>query len=427
MKNTEIIRKFDPNQPRDEFGMWTDTGQGEKIKVYRGTGRNYAEGENEGFLWVSTDKSVASNYADIDDDGNLMVEEFEIDKPKNPFKFGYSNPNQYVTAENVGNIWRRELTKRVKAKEITIDEYRVTSNLISKWQKMAGSKVEMLHTLLNKPATAKTSAQIIFNLGYDALEISEGDSVTYGLLKNVKSLQSNYILKFDPNQPRDEDGKWTDTGASSSDSQEDNDENNQESTELTDDEIASINAYTGDYFEYLTKYEALKNDPEKLAQFLENNRPFDESAANFEFRLALMSEEIQNGINKMRKNPNYQFTGTVFRGDGWYNSERGLDSYNRQLSLFIDAHDSDEIITYDTFFSTSSDKRIAESFQTSLNKYEIDYIIKVKNAAFIKEFSQHPTEDEILLLPGSKFKVIDIDQDLFTDKNSHIITLELQN
>ena len=215
MKNTEIIRKFDPNQPRDEFGMWTDTGQGEKIKVYRGTGRNYAEGENEGFLWVSTDKSVASNYADLDDDGNLMVEEFEIEKPKKPFQFGYTNPNQYVTAENVGHIWRRELTKLAKAKEITIDEWRKTSDLIRDWEKMAGSKVQMLHTLLNKPATAKTSAQIIFNLGYDALEISEGDSVTYGLLKNVKNLQYNFILKFDPNQPRDYRGRWTDTGEGS--------------------------------------------------------------------------------------------------------------------------------------------------------------------------------------------------------------------
>lgn len=426
MKNTDIIRKFDPNQPRDEFGMWTDTGQGEKIKVYRGTGRNYAEGENEGFLWVSTDKSVASNYADIDDDGNLMVEEFEIDKPKNPFKFGYSNPNQYVTAENVGNIWRRELTKRVKAKEITIDEYRVTSNLISKWQKMAGSKVEMLHTLLNKPATAKTSAQIIFNLGYDALEISEGDSVTYGLLKNVKSLQSNYILKFDPNQPRDEDGKWTDTGASSSESQEGSDENNEESTELTDDEIASIQAYTSSDYKKLTTYQALQDEPEKLAQFLENNRPNDLSPGAFEFKLALMSEEIENGINKMRLNPKYQFTGNVFRGDSWTSSRQ--NGFNRQMALFQDAFDSDEIVTYETYMSTSTDSKVADDFQINMHKYKIDYIIKVKNGASIKEFSAYPKEDEVLLLPGSKFKVINIDQDIYgIDDESYLIELELQN
>ena len=213
MKKKHFTIKFDPNQARDEYGKWTDTGQGEKIKVYRGTGRNYAEGENEGFLWVSTDKSVASNYADLDDDGNLMIDEFEIEKPKKPFKFGYSNPNQYVTAKNVANIWKRELTKLAKAKKITIDEWRKTSNLISDWEKMAGSKVQMLHTLLNKRATAKTSAQIIFNLGYDALEISEGESVTYGLLKNVKNLEYNFILKFDPNQARDRRGRWTDTGA----------------------------------------------------------------------------------------------------------------------------------------------------------------------------------------------------------------------
>ena len=425
MKNTEIIRKFDPNQPRDEFGMWTDTGQGEKIKVYRGTGRNYAEGENEGFLWVSTDKSVASNYADLDDDGNLMVEEFEIEKPKKPFQFGYTNPNQYVTAENVGNIWRRELTKLAKAKEITIDEWRKTSDLIRDWEKMAGSKVQMLHTLLNKPATAKTSAQIIFNLGYDALEISEGDSVTYGLLKNVKNLQYNFILKFDPNQPRDENGRWTDTGASSSDSQEGSDENNEESTELTDDEIASIKAYTRNDFKNLTTYQALQDEPEKLAQFLENNRPNDLSPGAFEFKLALMSEEIENGINKMRLNPKYQYTGNVFRGDSWSASRQ--NSFNRQMSLFQDAFDNDEIVTYETFMSTSTDSKVGGWFQANIHTYKIDYIIKVKNGALIKEYSQHPTEDEVLLLPGSKFKVISIDQDVFTDKEDYLIELELIN
>jgi hypothetical protein len=355
-----------------------------------------------------------------------MVEEFEIEKPKNPFKFGYSNPNQYVTAENVGDIWRRELTKRAKSKEITIDDWRKTSALISDWEKMAGSKVEMLHTLLNKPATAKTSAQIIFNLGYDALEISEGDSVTYGLLKNVKNLEYDFILKFDPNQPRDEDGKWTDTGASSSESsQEDNDENNQESTELTDDEIASINAYTDQDFRQLTYYQSIQDEPEKLADFLQYNRPPDLSPEAFEFKLALMSEEIENGINKMRKNPKYQFTGNVFRGDSW--SDARQNGFNRQLSLFQDAFDSDEIVTYDTYMSTSTNSKTAEDFQWDKHKYKIDYIIKVKNGAFIKEYSEHPAEDEVLLLPGSKFKVIDIDQDIFTDDESYLITLELEN
>ena len=62
-----------------------------------------------------------------------------------------------------------------------------------------------------------------------------------------------------------------------------------------------------------------------------------------------------------------------------------------------------------------------------ISKYKIDYIIKVKNGAFIKEYSEHPAEDEVLLLPGSKFKVIDIDQDIFTDDESYLITLELEN
>ena len=395
MKNTEIIRKFDPSQPRDEDGQWTNTGQGEKIKVYRGTGRNYAEGENEGFLWVSTDKSVASNYADLDDEGNLMVEEFEIEKPKKPFKFGYSNPNQYVTAENVGNIWRRELTKLAKAKKITIDEWRKTSDLIRDWEKMAGSKVEMLHTLLNKTSTAKTSAQIIFNLGYDALEISEGDSVTYGLLKNVKNLEYNFILKFDPNQPRDESGKWTNTGGSSSTSED----SNQESTKLTIDEKYYLREYT-------------RNGYSEYNQYLANpDSSFITEAQKYEYEQQI--EYIKSALKKLGQDPENIFEGIVFRGDVWKLEDRGLKSYNRTIDMFKNALDNDSLVNYNVFMSTTQDFKQALDFAQPRSEWgdnygQIMYSVITKNGAKIDSYSAYPKELEILFAPGTKFKVTEM-------------------
>ena len=199
---------FDPNQSRNADGTW---GSGvDKITVYRGRGRNYAEGENEGFLWVATNKETASNYAEWDEDGNPLVDEWQIDKPKNPLKFPYKRPNQYVTSENIENIFRQYLLRKIKAKEISIEDYRLLSEKIKKFRKLAGDKVEALSTVLNKKETAKISSEIIRDLGFDALEISEGTFVTYGLLKTKKLLKDiiNQKAGFDPNQQRNDDGTW---------------------------------------------------------------------------------------------------------------------------------------------------------------------------------------------------------------------------
>lgn len=191
---------FDPNQPRNEDGEWGSGGG--KITVYRGRGRNYREGENEGFLWVATNRETALNYAELDDDGNPMIEDLEIDTPKNPFKLPYKNQNQYVTSENVGNLFRRELYKKVKSKEITIDDYRRISDKIKNYVEVAGDKVERVHTLLNKPSVSKLTSDILKELGFDAMEIDEGDGATYGLLKRRSK------AGFDPDQPRSDNGQW---------------------------------------------------------------------------------------------------------------------------------------------------------------------------------------------------------------------------
>jgi len=134
------------------------------------------------------------------------VDSWEVDKPQNALRFPYKRPNQYVTSDNISNIFRQYLTRMVKAKEISIEDYRVLSDKIRKFKELAGDKVEALSTLLNKPETSKIVSEIIYDLGFDALEISENGIVTYGLLKRKKDL--SFKAGFDPNQSRNDDGTW---------------------------------------------------------------------------------------------------------------------------------------------------------------------------------------------------------------------------
>lgn len=539
MKNIEIIRKFDPNQPRDWRGRWTDTGEGslmdrpcfkkwfgdskivdengEPKVYYHGTTHDFDEFDDErgniendfgiGFYFSSSRDDVDVNYdstegADllnrIDQMAERLMAEDEnlslfqatriatdelsgqenriievVLSVQNPMVIGGKNENTFEynydeeTGEETGSyIDFIEALRRASYKYYDVDIDKAISDMFENAGYDFGGATDVFQALRKSEglayATDENGNLASGELLREAIELAGFDGIvdnnvfdkfrmdgTYPDTSHVIAFKPNqiksidaesfcddrniykteifdFIQKFDPNQPRDEDGKWTDTGASSSESsQEDNDENNQESTELTDDEIASINAYTDQDFRQLTYYEAIQDEPEKLADFLKYNRPPDLSPEAFEFKLALMSEEIQNGINKMRKNPKYQFTGNVFRGDSW--SDARQNGFNRQLSLFQDAFDNDEIITYDTYMSTSTNSKTADDFTFDSHKYKIDYIIKVKNGAFIKEYSAHPTEDEVLLLPGSKFKVVDIDQDIFTDDESYLITLELEN
>ena len=173
-----FLAGFNPNQPRSKDGKW-----GNEITVYRGKGRNYRKGENEGFLWVATDKSDAMNYADLDENGEWMIDEFTIEKPKNVFTFPYKNRNQYVTSENIGNIFRQYVHRQVKAKLMNKSEWQIIWRKIDEFERLAGDKVEMIHTLINKPETSKLASSIIRDLGFDAIGVKENESFTYGLLK----------------------------------------------------------------------------------------------------------------------------------------------------------------------------------------------------------------------------------------------------
>lgn len=168
----------------------------EKVTVYRGKGKNYKDTENEGFDWVSEDKAVADEYAGKDESGKLTVEEREIDKPKNVFSLPYKNPNQYVTSENIANLFRRAMTNKIKSKELTKEQWKSISEKIKQYEKLAGKKLEMTHTKLNKPEVAKIAAEILSDLGYDAIGMKEDGKLTYGIIKKPTKAEEEKGRKF---------------------------------------------------------------------------------------------------------------------------------------------------------------------------------------------------------------------------------------
>ena len=470
-----IIYKFNPNQPRDEDGKWTDTGStssddsedgkltasyllaqkltvDEKYYLREYTRNGYSRynqylANPNSSIWTEAEKAdfekqigfVKSALAKLGENPETFFDGISYrgdvwkledrglkSYERNIKLFNDAFENDSLVDYNVFMSTTQDFNQALDFAQPRADWGSNYGQIIYTIQSKKGAKIDDYSAypkeleVLFSPGTKFKVVEMNSMFGQDnvwniLLEQQDAESKSINLI--------NLTQKFDPNQPRDEDGQWTDTGGSSSDSQEDNDENNQEPT---DDEISSINEYTDSQFMYLTNYEAIKNDPKKLAEYLDANRIYGESMEDFEIRLKQMSEEIKNGINKLRKNPKYQFTGDVFRSDSWGGDKR--NRYNTRLSEFQDAFDNDEIVTYKTYMSTSTDSKVPEMFKWKGHKYQIDYIIKVKDGAFIDEFSQHQGEDEVLLLPGSKFKVIDIDQDIFIDdKESYLITLELQN
>jgi hypothetical protein len=171
----------------DEVIAGIEDKETEKIKVYRGEGANFGKKENEGFNWVAADKTVASNYAGIDNEGNVNTKEIEIDKPKNIFELPYKT-NVDVKASNIGENIREIVRQKMNDGSISGEEVSSLLEEIGEWEKIAGENLEKYHTKLNKPGSSKKISDILSKLGYDAIMINETNSEgkltpTYGLIK----------------------------------------------------------------------------------------------------------------------------------------------------------------------------------------------------------------------------------------------------
>ena len=76
-----------------------------------------------------------------------------------------------------------------------------------------------------------------------------------------------------------------------------------------------------------------------------------------------------------------------------------------------------DLFSYNTFFSSSKSKKIAEGFMW--DDYKVLFDIKSKKWISIEEFSLIPAEKEVIFFPKTLFRVNDI------EKNENNITIKL--
>jgi hypothetical protein len=161
-----------------------------KIKVFRGTGRNVASGENSAIQWVAEDRRVAENYAEGE-----QVEELEIEEPKKPFEM----PSNvvYVRGNDVANRLRTERDKMFKAKQISREQYVEIGDAINEFAEVAGDDLELYSTKVNKQGASDAFVKALRLMGFDGLVQMEShdsaspftatrtgnESMTYGIFK----------------------------------------------------------------------------------------------------------------------------------------------------------------------------------------------------------------------------------------------------
>lgn len=162
-------------------------------KMYRVTGDNVAAGENKAFTWVAEDRAVAENYAGVDG----VVEEIEVRKPSNPYKFPF-NPKTYVKAENIGNVLRAELAAAIKSKKVKGQK---NINLLKKHIKAIEfytnneGKLELYLAKVNNNKSNHILKDLLIALGYDGILVEEGHSSvspmtnTYAIFKEEVAQQ----------------------------------------------------------------------------------------------------------------------------------------------------------------------------------------------------------------------------------------------
>lgn len=197
--NPEMVKYFD--KIIISKGKNLDKKISEKITVYRGEGKNFADGVNEGFEWVSVNESTAKDYSKLNKDGTWNVKKNRIDRPKKVFRFPWRD-NTSITTENLVDVLSREIAKQSKAKTITLETWRNKIRpLRDKLLKAGGSKVEPWHSKVNKPETSKLVADILYELGYDAIEVqwknkNKETELTYGIVKKSQKIKREDTVAF---------------------------------------------------------------------------------------------------------------------------------------------------------------------------------------------------------------------------------------
>jgi ADP-ribose pyrophosphatase YjhB (NUDIX family) len=158
-----------------------------ELTVYRGIGNNMQYNnqntENEGFLWVALDKSLAANYASYDSNSREHnIQTLDIQQPKNPFKFPFKI-NVHLKGSDMTNQLRLVRDQKYKHKEINIYDYKILTDIINEYGQAAGDNLEAFHTKMDKPGASIKLAKVLSHMGYDAVQVDTDQGITYGIIK----------------------------------------------------------------------------------------------------------------------------------------------------------------------------------------------------------------------------------------------------
>ena len=163
----------------------------QKIKVFRGVGKNVKQGENDAIQWVAEDERVAKNYS-----SKKEVIQLEVNKPQNPFE----NPenNIYVTNNDVANRLRKIRDKLFRAKSIDKKQAELATSFIDEFERKAGGEPELYSTKTNKDGVADLYAKALVALGYDGIIQKESFDSKSAFQQTTTENTSNTYGVFNP-------------------------------------------------------------------------------------------------------------------------------------------------------------------------------------------------------------------------------------
>ena len=157
--------------------------------MYRGVGRNFAEGINSAFTWVASNSETAANYGE--------VQEVKVSIPARPFEFPYKS-NVDVRGEDIANLLRSDVYSKLRDKTLDKEAASKIMREIDSYQESAGESLEKYHTKVSKPEASDKIKGILERLGYDGIFINEGKG-TYAIFKSEIQNVIDYVKQTQPN------------------------------------------------------------------------------------------------------------------------------------------------------------------------------------------------------------------------------------
>jgi GNAT superfamily N-acetyltransferase len=230
---------FDPNQPRDPDGQWTEAGGSSDIPAEE-MARRKAQFEKEGSWSKPHDPNTRYGY-DPDEDGEgpqdpegHWLEEGAEQPPDEGYEWGSSKPSEgYDVANNpemVGHVFGSKTALRHDKELMTMGGVPIWAAVVSKEfedvshgvRYKRASDQDFHHSMYLSQGVAAEVSQGRATLAWgDRRGIQSMEPMTPRMVESIRRLYKRHakdaafvdvymvVDEFDPNQPRDPDGRWT--------------------------------------------------------------------------------------------------------------------------------------------------------------------------------------------------------------------------